>query len=140
MGLDAVVFKNIKSLEKALGAGLFQVDAATGEVIPKANVGNRIPRNAYFALTIRIGNAAEVGWLHTAIGKYLAAGKSLVMDRILYSASHSGDSIKVAECSQLRKEIDLLRSQNLNGLQSFVDAMDSLLRVAEEESNPIVFT
>lgn len=139
MGLDAVVFRNIHSLETAFGAGRFCVDGSTGEASLKSDGGVRIPRSAYFAAKRRIGNADEVGWLRATAKGILGPGNWLIVDRILYSGSHSGDSIPVGELPQLRKEIDVLKSRCGDPLKAFIEAIELLLEAAEVEGGPIVF-
>jgi hypothetical protein len=139
MGLHAIVFRNIHRLEEAHGLGRFELDELTGEAIPKPGGKSTIPRDAFFATRRRIGNLAEIGFLREATGKLLVSKSSLIMDRILCSGSHSGDLIRVAEFSRLKKEIGLLKSRNESELQTFIDTLESLLCAAESEHNPIVF-
>ena len=140
MGLDAVVFRNVKNLESRFGHGLFDVDQTTGEATPKENSRVKIPRDAYFAARERLGNLAEGGRLRTVVEKILGSKDALIARRVLHSGSHSGDSLKLDEYPQLRKEIDLLKAQGGADLKVFVGAMESLLVASESEHNPIVFS
>jgi len=140
MGLNAVVFKNVRDLEVRYGAGRFEVDELTGEAIQKLNASAVIPRDAYFAMKRRIGNSAEIASLREMSSKVLVVEGSLILDRILCSGSHSGDSITANEFPQIRKEINWIKAQNCGiELNSFIESMESLLDAAEVARNPIVF-
>jgi hypothetical protein len=139
MGLDAVVFRNAQTLSDRFGSNLFEVDATTGEATLKAENESTIPREAYFAVERRLGNANEVAWLRETIEQTESDKYPLILRRVLYSATHSGDTICSAEFQQLRHEFNRLKSLGEPELATFVDAMFSLLSVAQAERNPIVF-
>ena len=138
MGLDAVVFRNVRRLEDSYGRGLFDVDEETGEAETRADVAAKVPREAYFAAQERFGNLAEIGWLRRIVEGALGPG-SFVARRVVYSGSHSGDVIRVDELPLLREDVAALRGQNRPDLSLFLAALDSLLEHAGAENNPIVF-
>src|SRR5437867_1354527 len=139
MGLDAVVFRNIRNLEALCGQGHFEVDETTGEGLLKQYSKLRIPRDCFFAVEKRLGNVAEIASLRELIGTALDPGDSLILSRVVCSGSHSGDSIKLDDLPQLRDEVRLLKSQGMPGLHGFLESLDALLEAAEAEQNPIVF-
>jgi hypothetical protein len=139
MGLDAVVFRNVRNLEKIYGPDLFDVDNVTGEAILRANTAIKIPREAYVATRRRLGNLLETTSLKEAAEKALGDPNSLIVSRVLQTGSHSGDSLPVEDYPKLSAEITRLRAQGGEDLEIFVEAMESLLLAGEAESNPIVF-
>jgi hypothetical protein len=139
MGLSAVVFKNIRELENEFGHGLFEVDRSTGEAILDIEKGRKIPRPAFFAMKKRLGNVSEVEQLRIVVEAIVPHRNSIIQDRVLYSGSHSVDLIEVDQLSRLREEIDLLKSQQVVELTTFIQNLECLLAAAEKEGNPIVF-
>jgi hypothetical protein len=138
MGLDAVVFRNAKNLEKEFGCDLFEIDEKTGEAVPK-NTELKIPQDRFYAIERRLGNLSGIAWLRETVGDLLRNPESIVQSRVLYSGTHSGDSITLNELPRLRDEIGLLKSCGPPELRAFIDAMESLMDAAEAEGNPIVF-
>jgi hypothetical protein len=65
--------------------------------------------------------------------------ESLITQRILYSGSHSGDSIGLDMVPELVREIGSLRALECQELTSFLTALESLTASALAERNPIVF-
>ena len=139
MGLNAAVFTNVHTLENRFGQGLFDVDETTGQAAPKRGVGAEIPHSTYLATNVRLGNVAEVAALRSAVEKILPMPGSVITERVLYSGSHSGDSIGLDLLPQLRNEIVVLKARGLPAVRAFADAMASLVAAAEEQRNPIVF-
>jgi|SRR5579872_314387 len=139
MGLDATVYKRIEKLEEVFGRGLFEVVGSTGEVQPRVGVGVSLPRGANVAIEKHLGNISTIGFLRGIVEQICGMADSLVLCRILYSGSHCGDMIEPNQFPQLRREIEKLKSQKSTSLRDFVDDLEALLSVAEDESNPIVF-
>ena len=139
MGLDALVFRNVRHLEDRLGRGLFDVDGTTGEATVNESAGISAPRSAFIAIRCRIGNAAEIAVLQRAVATLLSGHDSLILSRVLYSGSHAGDSIMPSDHPRLRLELSRLKASDDSGTQLFIRAMESLLDAAEAEQNPIVF-
>jgi hypothetical protein len=139
MGLDAVVFRSISELERQFGADLFEVDENSGEAILKPDKRIRIPRTAFVAIERRIGNLSEVEHLRAILQQILPQHGSVIQERVLYSATHSGDSIEQNDLPRLHEEICFLKTQDLAELAAFIETMECLLLAAEAERNPIVF-
>jgi hypothetical protein len=140
MGLDAVVFKNVKALEQLHGSGKFEVDAATGEAQPTAKASLSLTFDDVCAAQARLGNVAEIDHLRNLVGKVFGTAASIVTERVLYSGSHSGDVIGVEYISQLKEELCQLKASPENGLSEFIEKMVALSAAMESEHNPIVFT
>jgi len=139
MGLDATVFRNVRDLERVAGQGRFDVDAATGEATPTAGLSVDLPDSAYIAADERLGNLAQVTHLRE-IAEGLLSADSLLVRQVLYSGSHCGDCIALDELPQLKRELNVLRSQQHADVVAFVAVMLALVNAAETELNPIVFT
>ena len=97
-----------------------------------------ILRSTYFSANVRLGTVAEIGRLRDLIEKRFR-GSSLIIDRILFSGSHSGDSIGLHEIPRLKIELAQLKLQQEQEFSLFVEAMEALVIAAETEQNPIVF-
>jgi hypothetical protein len=138
MGLNAAVFKNVRHLEEQFGPHPFQVDRSTGEVELISDT-TKIPRQAFFAADIRLGNIAQIAWLRNSLASMLDGRKSIIMGQILYSGIHSGDSIKLVEIPHLKEEIATLKKEGIPDLKQFIESLEVLVSSAETERNPIVF-
>lgn len=138
MGLDAIVYRNAAHIADAGHDDRFEVDQATGEVVPKRNTFG-IPAHMLVAERQRLGSIDEIRLLREEVEKSLVDGNSLLIQKVLYSASHSGDVIAVSDIQLLCKELDVLRTSSSIQLQEFIAAMDALVRASRSEGNPIVF-
>ena len=143
MGLNAVVYKNRSHLAfdpDSVGA---KVDPRTGEFYLKDNGVHEFGQDAAVALGKRLGNMDAIALLSDAIGQALGTPESLLQKKILFSGTHSGDVIDLAEFDRLRGEIARVRRSTIfsqvPGLVEFIQSIDDLVRVASSEENPIVF-
>ena len=68
---------------------------------------------------------------------------SLILRKILYSGTHSGDVISADDFNGLKRELAYITEMSLprgsTALLSFLAKMQNLVAVAEEQGNPIVF-
>ena len=68
---------------------------------------------------------------------------SFLRSRVLYSATHSGDVITVADMDQLESELQLIRLKTSDRssvfLRCFLQDLTDLISSARSECNPIVF-
>ncbi len=92
----------------------------------------------------RIGNMALVDDLKAEIAKTLgeSSSETLLMTKILYSGTHSGDVISTTQFDSLRREIALVRGlagRLSSQLRIFLADMEELIVAAEQHGNPIVF-
>jgi len=143
MGLDAVVYMNKLNLGiDQLGDSL-QIDEQTGEVYPTPGDGLVRPAQIFTAIHRRLGNASMIGSLASEISLVLDAN-SILLKRVLYRSSHSGDRIEVDDLSNLESEINLVRQRTKDAqsgeLDTFLTALAELIDAAKHEKNPIVFT
>lgn len=139
MGLDAVVFRNAAKLAKTYNIEVVGVDSQTGEAQISLADSVRLPRDASVAARHRLGNLDEVVRLREAIAKVLADPESILLSKVLYSASHSGDVIGATEVPAMRRELAILISAKDTSLNTFISLMTELLDASEAEQNPMVF-
>lgn len=142
MGLDAVVFRSLSSMERIYGKNIFYIaDASTGELALKPGILIVIPWRNYFAMNVRLGNFAEISSLRDNLMDRLSQSDSIIMTRVLYSVSHCGDVISNNDFGRLRQEISAVRSSEVGVFtKSFIDTLERLIETGESEANPIVFT
>jgi len=143
MGLDAVVYRNIQTLAPALRERVRIADPETGE-LDFVSQGPPDPNynDALLAISIRIGNAASVGWLREQINSRWNGDCDILLNKVLFSGSHSGDFINLKGAEAMRREIDKIgvtQGQLPEALDEFLKQMRQLLDVADAEKNPIVF-
>jgi hypothetical protein len=63
-----------------------------------------------------------------------------MLNAILYSSTHSGDSISLDQVSRIRLEIDEIDGAAMPAeLAAFFEGLRHLMDAAERERNPIVF-
>ena len=139
MSLDAVVFKNLKTMQAEFGDGPFDVELQTGDIEPSAGSPLKLPLGATYAADKWLGNVAGIGELRELVEEIFQDRKSVVLERVIYSGSHSGDVLEISYLAQLRAELDILRRNDAGIIQRFVSDMDELVAAAEREGNPIVF-
>jgi len=126
-------------MEREFHRGDFVVDAATGEASPSGPNAPNISLDAAAALSKRLGNIDQIGALRAAAREVLTDGDSVIMRRVLYSGSHSGDAVPREEFARLREELKALAAVNDPDLNTFVADMRALLASADTEGNPIAF-
>ncbi|QYO64538.1 hypothetical protein [Leptolyngbya sp. 7M] len=144
MGLDAVVYTHKNNLKIDINSNILQVDEETGEVfIEDDNLASNYPSSRFIAVQCRLGNSSDIGYLNQEIANLLLNETSLLLEKVVYSGSHSGDTIDLVELDQLETEINRLKQQ-LPGhktvlLEQFIQSMTELIQAARREGNPIVF-
>ncbi|MBF0548448.1 MAG: hypothetical protein HQM08_28695 [Candidatus Riflebacteria bacterium] len=115
------------------------MDQTTGEACLKPDICSQIPLEAFVATSKRLGNHDEIRYLREKISEIFSGKGSVILERVLYSASHSGDVIPSSEFFKLREEIRQLRMLPDASLNSFVESMVTLINCGILEENPIVF-
>jgi hypothetical protein len=133
------VFRNAARFAKTYNVEVVAIDAQTGEAQVAQEDSARLPRDASVAVRRRLGNLDEVVRLRETIAQVLADPKSIIISKVLYSASHSGDVIGTTEIPGMRRELAILMSAKDTSLDTFVSLMNKLLDASEAEQNPIVF-
>jgi hypothetical protein len=143
MGLDASVYKNLRSVSESLREQVILIDAETGEIDYKKHLHGapEADLDSLYAIEIRIGNISAVAELRGEVGDRLP-GRSILMDEVLYSGSHAGDFIPFDQLDELEREVNLIRASPgtlPSNLQTFLGEMSMLIDTARRERNPIVF-
>jgi hypothetical protein len=139
MSLSAVVYTNIKNLE--IDESLLDIDEHTGEVF-FIDEDTDFNEEVFVATYKRLGNMETVNYLYGKISSFLSKEYSILLTKILYNASHSGDKIDFTEMEKLQSEIDCIRKKvNSNDwcTQEFLDTLSKLASTSIKEKNPIVF-
>jgi hypothetical protein len=146
MGLDAAVYKRLDEMpftEKELH--FIAVDPRTGQVDFEDAALFRAWSDKVKAVEKRIGNIALVNLLKDELEKALgdSSSQTLLIGKVLYSGTHSGDIISKDDLSSLKHEIDLVRGISgpriSSNLKSFLADMEELVAASEQHGNPIVF-
>lgn len=90
----------------------------------------------------RLGNATMIASLRHEISPFIRQD-SIVMSKVLYSGSHSGDEIHAEDIDRLDSEIRTTRARIGKTLslsvERFLDDMSDLVEAAREQESPIVF-
>jgi len=125
MGLDAVVYLHPASVKD----GQLVLDDT------------ELSLNEAPAMYKRLGNASMIAWIADEVVP-LVGKDSVIFSKVLYSGSHSGDSVGLEELNRLESEIKVLRenpSGRSSDLENFLKDMSDLIKKAREQETPIVF-
>ena len=87
---------------------------------------------------VHLGNLAAIGYLRDRVAKALPP-TSIVLGKVLYSGSHTGDAIDASHMPTLKRELQTLGSDADNCVQAFVRDMTLLAEVAAEQGTGITF-
>jgi len=146
MGLDAAVYRRLDELpftKEELRS--IAVDPRTGQVDFEDAALFRAWSDKVKVVEKRIGNIALVNALKAELEKILgdSSSETLLISKILYSETHSGDVIPRDDLGSLKHEIALVRGiagcQRSSELESFLADMEELVGASERHGNPIVF-
>jgi len=112
----------------------------TGEVYFENDKLSRKYGHKFQAVAHRLGNVALISALREE-ASCLIGPESFVVQKILYSGTHSGDAIWLSDLPELSADLDSIRKtgKGSSQLQHFVSTFEELIETAKEESNPIVF-
>jgi len=141
MGLNAIVYRNLRSLRLECDRDRAYADPITGEVVfDDDNLAKKYSRNDFEAVAFRLGNISEIASLRDEIGGLLDDG-SVLLQRVLYSGTHTADVIPLELMARLSAEVEIIaKSPRLSDeLRAFVSKIKTLAGAAMNESNPIVF-
>lgn len=142
MGLDAVVYRNLTNVADGLREQVNVVDRRTGELeFVNAQLDEAVAPDALVACDQRLGNASMIAWLAKEI-RLRCDACPLLLEAVLFSASHAGDFIAIEQIECLEQEVKLLLAQELSmspELGVFLDSMYALTEAAKSNQNPIVF-
>jgi len=141
MGLSAVVYRNVSRLPMGADTSQALVEPNTGEVYFLDEALLKKHRGAEVeAVSFRLGNISEISALREEVLGILEP-QSLLLQNVLYSGSHCGDTIPLELLAQLSAELARITdSPKLSTqLRRFVTNMEQLIQAARIEGNPIVF-
>lgn len=143
MGLDAVVFKNLKNLTLSGSEDAIEVDPLTREVSFKNDeVGNQYPDTFFRSTERRLGNVAKLGEILAEISES-SNPEGILRAKVLKSFTHCGDVIHFEELSALNQEIQEIKKRTeghrSRSLDQFLNDLDDLIAAACAQENPIVF-
>lgn len=143
MGLDAVVYKGRSRLPSGVDRNMIHIDDITGEMTYKDG-SSIFSHGSSEVVSKPFGNLAQIGYLRrTLLENFPQLSSSIIVTKILYSGSHSGDVIPHTELALLKKEIEFVRRGKAQGerrdLDRFLLELDELIAAAELEGNPIAF-
>jgi len=144
MGITAIIYNTEREIiEKyKISKLLLSIDEKTGEIYIKDNI--TIKTDSIFNnihLEITLGNLTKIQYLFFEF-KEVLMDDSIILSKILYNGSHSGDIIQNSDLSNLHNEIVKLKKHYLNKnkeINIFINAVETLVKAAEETNNPIVF-
>jgi hypothetical protein len=86
----------------------------------------------------RLGNMSMIGHLRERANQ-ASPEHSLLVERVLYSATHSGDTLDPDLFSAIRDEVSVLEGDGDPDVQRFCAGMRELLDIATEQHVPILF-
>jgi hypothetical protein len=147
MGLDAAVYRQLEELPFTREDLRFiSVDPRTGQVDFESAGLFKAWNDKVKAVEKRIGNNALVNRLKTELERILGQSSSgtLLINKVLYNGTHSGDIIPRQDMPSLKHEIALVRgiTEHLDSsseLESFLVDIEELIAASERHKNPIVF-
>lgn len=146
MGLDAAVYRRLEELPFAKEDLPFvAVDPRTGQVDFEDAALFKAWSDRVKAVEKRIGNIALVNVLKSELEGILgqSSSETLLITKVLYSGTHSGDIIAKEDLGSLKHEIALVRGlagrQPSLELASFLADIEELVAASEMHGNPIVF-
>jgi hypothetical protein len=137
MGLDARVYTNARRLLSAVDLAQTTIGSYTGEATPDSD-------GRFIAIEKRLGNASMIVWLSEQVASALTnIPASVILTKVLYSATHSGDVIGAPDLPQLQREIEMVRKEYKGrpavAIQRFLNDFEELIAAPREQGNPIVF-
>ncbi len=139
MGLSAVVYRSKKHLGLIDEHGVY-AEPDTGEVLlPNEELSSKFKDQRY-SEDQHFGNIAEIGELREEAIELIGI-EAVLVKTVLYSGSHSGDTVGSELFSALSTEIASLRSSPRTSAQmkELLNSLDKLIQAARREDNPIVF-
>ena len=143
MGLEAVVFKNLRNLTLSGSEDAIEVDPLTREVsFVDDEVGNQYPDAFFRSTERRLGNVASLGQILAEISES-SNPEGILRTKVLKSFSHSGDVIPFEELTAFNQEIQEIKKRTEGRrsplLDQFLNDLEELIAEARSQENPIVF-
>jgi hypothetical protein len=140
MGLDAVVYTNRKHLNLGQDEQFAQCDPERGEVYFENDEPSRKHRVELTAAEYRLGNIAAISALREEAIR-LIGSDSVIVQKVLYSGTHSGDAIPLESLPALSAELDSIIKAGKHSPEfaRLINCLQNLIHAANAEGNPIVF-
>ena len=140
MGLDAVVYRNKRHLKLGSDEELARCVPETGEVYFDDDKLSRKYHHKREAVAQRLGNVAQISALREEAAR-LFGPESMLLGKVLYSGTHSGDAIPLESVPLLSTELESITDANEQSpeMRHFIRSLQELIRAANDEKNPIVF-
>jgi hypothetical protein len=143
MGLDAVVFKNLRNLTLTGSEDAIEVDPLTKQVSFKDDeVGNQYSNTFFRSIARRLGNVAALSEILAEISE-TSNPEKILRSKVLNSFTHCGDVIHFEELSALNQEIQEIKEttegRRSRRLDQFLTDLEELIAAARAQENPIVF-
>jgi hypothetical protein len=140
VGLDAVVYRNRKHLQLGSDEELARLVPETGEVYFDNDELSRKHRHQLETVGHRLGNIAAISALRDEATP-LIGPESILLRKVIYSGTHSGDMIPLESLPLLSAELESISNANQQSpeLRHFIRSLQELIRAANHEGNPIVF-
>ena len=141
MGLDAVVYVNASNLAFGVKGTDWEIDYLTGEVSTQnLDLSKYYPKELFIDIKKRFGNTSMIGYLREEV-KSVMSEDSVILDKILYSGSHSGDVIGREFLNSLEQELEILTARGNQSAQlaKFLEDLSELIESSRRQKNPIVF-
>jgi hypothetical protein len=139
MSLSAQVYRRLNTID--IGVGPVTRNDLTGEYYFPS--GTTVPSDGFIASEFWIGNITGVAELREELRKANIEQDSLLLNRVLYSGTHSGDVIELSLLPALEQEVRRVlvsREMHLSEyLTSVLQGILELIEAAKREDNPIVF-
>ena len=145
MSVNAIVYTNKKNIKfDKIYNNFLDIDKDTGEVFvaEENDYTSNLSEDIYVAISRHIGNLSTINYLYRIIADIFNSEQSIILSKILYSGSHSGDKIECSELYQLESEINIIKEKSDKSdsvVSHFIDTMLELSFVSKKEGNPIVF-
>lgn len=124
-------------------------DAADAKSHDRWEVQRPCPHDRFWLIERYLGNISSIGVIRQAIDGLSASDQRgrypVLLSKVLYSGSHSGDFLTIEEVVRLRDELDHLRktldeqSDNRATLREFLSRMDELVCASLTVGKPISF-
>ena len=91
-------------------------------------------------VSVRIGNAAGVGYLSEVIEANVP-GASVLLTKVLYSASHCGDRLSRSEVAKAKSELEEVRARLVGdeAVEEFVVEFGRVIDAALQHDRPVTF-
>ncbi len=147
MGLNATVYKRLEEVPFSREDLRFvAVNPNTGQIDFEDPALSRNWSDKVKVVEKRIGNIALVNVLKAEIEGILgeSSSETILVRKILYSGTHSGDIISLKDLDSLKHEITLVRGiaqqQTSVYVEHFLEDMKELIDASEQHGNPIMFT